>query len=75
MVALDKSRPPHAYSSRKIEQAVSRRLTLLAKFSKNLLVITQIFTLSPNFNRHLRSRHLGLVYNDPSDFDVFGSTL
>jgi len=29
--------------------------------------------LSPCFHCHLRSRHLGLVYNDPSDFAIFGS--
>jgi len=43
------------------------------KISKNVLVITSILTLSPNFC-HLRSSHLGLVYNDPSNFAIFGST-
>ena len=47
---------------------------VLPKISENLLVITWILTLSPNFYRHLRSSHLGLVYNDPSDFATFGST-
>jgi len=47
----------------------------LPKISENLLVITWILTLSPNFHRHLRSSHLGLVNNDPSDFATFGSTL
>ena len=47
---------------------------VLPKISENLLVITWILTLSPNFHRHLRSSHLGLVYNDPSDFAIFGST-
>ena len=47
---------------------------VLPKISENLLVITWIPTLSPNFHRHLRSSHLGLVYNDPSDFAIFGST-
>jgi len=46
----------------------------LPKISENLLVITWILTLSPNFHRHLRSSCLGLVYNDPSDFATFGST-
>jgi len=35
---------------------------------------TWVLTLSPNFHRHLRSSHLRLVYNDPSDFAIFGST-
>ena len=30
--------------------------------------------MNTNFHRHLRSRNLGLVYNDPSDFTIFGST-
>jgi len=46
----------------------------LPKISENLLVITRILTLSPNFHRHLRSSHHGLVYNDPSDSAIFGST-
>ena len=46
----------------------------LPKISENLLVITWILTLSPNFHRHLRSIYIGLVYNDPSDFAIFGST-
>ena len=47
---------------------------VLPKISENLLVITWILASSPNFHRHLRSSHLGLVYNDPSDFATFGST-
>ena len=47
---------------------------VLPKISKNLLIITWILTLSPNFHCHLRSSHFGLVYNDPSDFASFGST-
>ena len=47
---------------------------VLPKLSENLLLITWILTLSPNFHRHLRSSHLGLVYNDPRDFAIFGST-
>ena len=47
---------------------------VLPKISENLLVITWILTLSPNFHHNLRSSHLGLVYNDPSDFAIFGST-
>jgi len=31
-------------------------------------------TLSPNFHRHLQSSHLGLLYIDPIDFAIFGST-
>jgi len=46
----------------------------LPKISENLLVITWILTLSPNFHCHLWSSHLGLVYNDLSDFATFGST-
>jgi len=46
----------------------------LPKISENLLVIIWILTLSPNFHCHLWSSHLGLVYNDPSHFAVFGST-
>ena len=46
----------------------------LPKISKNLLVIIWILTSSPNFHRRLRCSHLGLVYNDPSDFAIFGST-
>ena len=46
----------------------------LPKSSENLLIITWILTLSPNLYCHLRSSHLGLVYNDPSDFAIFGST-
>jgi hypothetical protein len=47
---------------------------VVPKISENLLVITWILTLSPNFHCHLRSSHLGLVYNNPSDFATFGST-
>jgi len=47
---------------------------VLPKISENLLIITWILTLSPNFHRHLQSSHLGLVYNDPSNFAIFGST-
>ena len=46
---------------------------VLPEISDSLLVITGTLTLSPNFHRHLRSSHLGLVYNDPSDFVIFGS--
>ena len=42
--------------------------------SENLLVITWILTSSPNFHCHLQSSHLLLVYNDPSNFAIFGST-
>ena len=47
---------------------------VLPKISKNLLIITWILTLNPNYHHHLRSSHLGLIYNDPSDFATFGST-
>ena len=47
---------------------------VLPKISENLLVITWILTLSPNFHHHLRSSHLGLAYNNSSDFVFFGST-
>jgi hypothetical protein len=47
---------------------------VLPKISENLLVITWILTLSPNFHRQLRSSHLGRVYNDPSDCVTFGNT-
>jgi hypothetical protein len=47
---------------------------LLPKISENLLIITWILTLSPNFHHHLWSSHLGLVYNDSSNFAIFGST-
>ena len=46
----------------------------LPRMSEKLLVITWILTLSPNFHRCLRNIRLGLIYNDPSDFAVFGST-
>ena len=50
------------------------KYVVLPKISENLLVITWILTSSLNFHRHLRSSHLGLVYNDPSDFATFGNT-
>ena len=46
----------------------------LPKISENLLVITWILTLSPNFHLQLWSSHLGPVYDDPSDFAIFGSS-
>jgi hypothetical protein len=46
---------------------------VLPRISENLLVITWILTLSPNFCCHLWSSHLGLVYSS-SDFAIFGST-
>ena len=47
---------------------------VLPKISENLLVITWILTLRPTFHCHLRSSHLGLVYNNPSGFAISGST-
>jgi ribosomal protein L17 len=32
-----------------------------------------LILISPNFHRHILSSHLGLVYNDPSVFAIFGS--
>jgi len=54
-------------------RGVTETYVVLPKISENLLIITWILTLSPNFHRHLQSSHLGLVY-DPSDFAIFGSS-
>jgi len=54
--------------------SITSQYVVLAKISENLLLITWILTLSPNFHRHPSSNYLGLLYNDPSDFVIFGST-
>ena len=46
----------------------------LPRISKNLLVITWILNLSPNFHHHLQSSHLVLEYNDTSNFVILAST-
>jgi len=53
--------------------SIKSQYVVLPKISENLLLITWILTLSPNFHRHPCS-YLGFLYNDPSDFVIFGST-
>ena len=50
-------------------------LRILPKISENLVVIAWILSSIPNFHSHLWSSHLEFVYNDPSDFAIFGISI